>query len=97
MVIDLSIFIFSKSVHVGMEKNNQKGKEKVEDQPNIYHFDVASGGEAAGRADEHGGEDKHSGNIDWYNGLKKELFKIVWGVPHKVKNDGWNKHGENNT
>ena len=40
MMVDLSVLVILESVHVGVEKNNDKGKEEVKEKPHINHLHV---------------------------------------------------------
>ena len=52
MMVNLSVLLLPESVHVGVQENHKEGKEKIENKPNINHFNVAGGWKADGGADE---------------------------------------------
>ena len=85
MVINLPVFIFSESVHVGVKKNDQEGKEKIEYEPNIHHLDVAGGGKAAGCADKHGRQHQHSGQVNGHYSLEEKVFEKICCITDDIE------------
>ena len=55
------LYILPEEIHVGVQENLYKWEQKVEDQPDIHHFDVRCLGEIVGNIDEHGSEYKNGG------------------------------------
>ena len=47
------------SVHVGMDKNFDEGKQKIKDKPDVDHLDIGSFRQVVGDIDEHGGQHQH--------------------------------------
>ena len=58
-----------------MKKNLTEGKDKVENEPKVDHFDVGSDGQWGGDVDEHGGEDQHDSEVHCHHRLKKVKYK----------------------
>ena len=54
-----------------MQKYFTEGKNKVEDKPQVNHFDIGGGRQRGGDVDEHGGEDQPHGEIRSHDSLKQ--------------------------
>ena len=73
--LDSSVFIESMQVVTRMSAN---GGGEVEEEPDhLHHLDIGSLGEIVTHVDKHGGNHKHSCDIDRDDGGKKEFFEIV--------------------
>ena len=55
-----------------MEKHFTEGKNKVEDKPQVNHFDIGGGRQRGGDVDEHGGEDQHYCEVYSHHSLGKK-------------------------
>ena len=74
MVIYFSLFIISKSVHVGVEEDNDEGEEEVEEEPHVHHLHVRGFGKVVAHVDEHRSQHQHGGQVHSDNSLVKRVF-----------------------
>ena len=76
MVIYFSLFIISKSVHVGVEKDNDERKEEVEEEPHVHHLHVGSLRQVVAYVDEHRSQHQHGSQVNSDNSLVKRVFYV---------------------
>ena len=77
MMVDLPFLIIPESVHVGVEENNDKGEEEVEEKPHINHLHVGGLGQVVAHVDKHGRQHQHRGQIHSDNSLKSVIICII--------------------
>ena len=80
MMVDLpplpiSLVLCPEAVHVGVEQDQQKRHQQVEDQPDVNHLHVGSGGEVVAHADKHRRQHQHGRQIHRHNSFKEEILK----------------------
>ena len=71
MMVDLSVLVILESVHVGVEKNNDKGKEEVKEKPHIHHLHIGGLWQVVAHVDKHGRQHEHGGQVHGDNSLKR--------------------------
>ena len=49
----LPLAVCPQAVHVGVEEDQDEGQEEVEDEPDVDHLDIGSGGKVITHADKH--------------------------------------------
>ena len=54
VVIYFSVFIIPKSVHVGVDENDDEGKEQIKEEPYIHHLHVGGLRQVVANVDKHG-------------------------------------------
>ena len=67
---------------------------QVEDQPHIHHLDVRCLGKILGHGDEHGGQDKHHGQVHRDDGLEEEGLEVVGHVRDDDEEQGGDVNSE---
>ena len=65
------------AVHVGVEQHQQEGHQKVEDQPDVDHLHIGSGGQVVADADEHCCQDQHGGEVYCYYCFKEKVLQFI--------------------
>ena len=71
MMVDLPFLVIPESVHVGVEENNDKGEEEVEEKPHIHHLHVGGLGQVVAHVDKHRCQHQHRGQINSNHCLKQ--------------------------
>ena len=77
-------------VNVAADTNIYEGNDKVEQQPDLYHLDVRSHGQAGHHRYVHADQDQHDSDVHSYGRLKVERFEIVRDVADDVEQNCWN-------
>ena len=71
----LFVAVVSVVFHRSEENNLNERNHLAEDEPDVNHLDVRSGGQALHLADEDGGHQQHSSQIDTQSRLKEERLE----------------------
>ena len=80
MMIDLTVSVYPTGVHPSVKQHLDEGDHQGEDEPDIHHLDVGSGGKRARNTDEQRSQDKQGGEVDGDHGFKEKVFKEVCSI-----------------
>ena len=97
MVVYFPVIIVAKVVNVCMKKNFHKREKKIEDKPDVHHFDVGGFWKIVWNIDEHRGQDKHTGEIDRDHGFEEKRFEEIGDMPNQIQEDSWKVNSEKNS
>ena len=91
MVIYFPFFIIPKSVHVGVDEDDDEGKEEVKEKPHIHHLHIGGLWQVVAYVDKHGRQHEHGGQVHGDNGLKILKVKVNYLILTHLKEKGLEK------
>ena len=94
MVIDLSLIVHLKTVHVRRHQDVVERLDQIEEQPDVDHLDVGGLGKVIADIDEHSSENQHRRHIQRYHGFKEEFLEIVGRMANNVQDYCWSKYSQ---
>ena len=85
------------TVNGGMENDISEGQQKIENEPDLNHFDIGCLRETLHHRDQHAGQHQHYCQVHCQGGLKEERLEVVGDVSNDVEENSWDVYGGDDT